>query len=61
MVDNAAGDDVEPKPTKNEASGDASGEGSDDVKGVGYTSHLRQGRNRILKASAQGNVIVCLG
>jgi len=32
MVDNAAGDDVEPKPAKNEAFGDASGEGSGDVK-----------------------------
>jgi len=26
MVDNAAGDDVEPKPAKNEASSDASGD-----------------------------------
>jgi len=32
MVDNVAGDDVEPKPAKNEASGEASGVGSDDVK-----------------------------
>jgi len=32
MVDNAAGDDVESKPAKNEASGDASGEDSGDVK-----------------------------
>jgi len=32
MVDNVAGDDVEPKLAKNEASGDAFGEGSDDVK-----------------------------
>jgi len=31
------------------------------VKGVGYTSHLRRGRNWTLKASAQGNVIVRLG
>ena len=32
MVDNVAGDDVEPKPAKNEASGNASGVGSGDVK-----------------------------
>jgi len=32
MVDNVAGDEVEPKPAKNEASGDASDEGSSDVK-----------------------------
>jgi len=32
MVDNVASDDVEPKPAKNEASDDASGEGSGDVK-----------------------------
>jgi len=32
MVDNVAGDDVEPKPAKNEASSDASGVGSGDVK-----------------------------
>jgi len=32
MVDNAAGDDVEPKLAKNEALGDASGKGSGDVK-----------------------------
>jgi len=32
MVDNVGGDDVEPKPAKNEASGNASGVGSGDVK-----------------------------
>ena len=32
MVDNGVGDDVEPKPAKKEASDDASGEGSGDVK-----------------------------
>ena len=32
MVDNVAGDDVEPKPAKIEAFGDASGVGSGDVK-----------------------------
>ncbi|AES69790.1 hypothetical protein MTR_0599s0020 [Medicago truncatula] len=32
MVENVAGDDVEPKPAKNEAFGDAFGEGSGDVK-----------------------------
>ena len=32
MVDNGAGEDVEPKPAKKEASDDASGEDSSDVK-----------------------------
>jgi len=32
MINNVAGDDVEPKSARNEASGDASGEGSGDVK-----------------------------
>jgi len=34
MVDNVAGDDVEPKPPKTEASDDASGVGSGDVKPI---------------------------
>jgi len=34
MIANVAGDDVEPKPAKNEAFGDASGEGSGDVKPI---------------------------
>ena len=41
MVDNVAGDDVEPKPAKNEASDDASGVGSGNVKPLKSKYHFK--------------------
>jgi len=38
MIDNVAGDEVEPKPTKNEAFGDGSG----DVKPTSNVNTMRQ-------------------
>ena len=41
MVDNVVGDDVEPKPAKNEASDDASGVGSGNVKPLKSKYHFK--------------------
>jgi len=53
MVDNGAGDDVEPKPAKKEGSGDASDEGSGDVK---PTVNVKPFRVKILFQARIGKI-----